>query len=271
MSGWGMRPRHLILGLFASILSAAGAQACSVALVLAMDVSGSVDAYEYDLQTQGVARALSEPAVADALLSGRAALALVQWSGSSEQAVSVPWTRIAEPADIRALALRIGTMARAFAGGNTAVGEAIQISAALFDQVPDCARWVIDVSGDGDENEGFSVGAERRAAWARAITINGLAIEGAATGTAITNFYRRWVVTPGGFVITAQQHTDFARAIRIKLLRELIPPMARRRDRDAPPSAQVAQLAWWPQLSASARALRSFHPRPNPYAGNDHM
>jgi len=237
-----MRLTRLITALAASFAPITGAHACSIALVLAMDVSGSVDAYEYELQSRGVSQALTEPAVMDALVSGRVAMAIVQWSGAMEQALSIPWTRISEPNDARALALRIGTMPRAFAGGNTAVGEAIQVSGDLFSQVPDCEHWVIDVSGDGDENEGFTIGAERRAAFDRGITVNGLAIEGAATGTAITNFYRRWVVTPGGFVITAQQHTDFARAIRIKLLRELIPPMAQHRIPDHSQTVQLAHL-----------------------------
>jgi len=223
------------------------AAACEIALVLAMDVSGSVDAYEYELQAQGVAQALREPAIQDALLSGRVALSVVQWSGAMEQSVSIPWVRMSEPADIRTTSARIATMPRAFAGGNTAVGEAIEIAAQMFNEVRDCAHWVIDVSGDGDENEGFTVGRERRNAYERGIAINGLAIEGSGTGVSITNFYRRWVVTPGGFVITAQLHTDFARAIRIKLLRELIPPMAQHPARQSPRGgARPVQLAHLP-------------------------
>ena len=60
----------------------------------------------------------------------------------------------------------------------------------------------------------------------RGIIINGLAIEAPGTGRAITNFYRNWVVTPGGFVETAVNHHDFARAIRYKLLRELVAPIS---------------------------------------------
>ncbi|MCB1406658.1 MAG: DUF1194 domain-containing protein [Rhodobacteraceae bacterium] len=221
-----MALRSLLFGLAIHLTAAPVARACDIALVLAMDVSGSVDAYEYELQTRGVADALQDPAIRDALLRGRVALAVVQWSGALEQTVSIPWVRIDEPARIRQLSARIASMPRAFAGGNTAVGEAIDLSSELFTTVRDCAHWVIDVSGDGDENEGYTVGAARRAAWDRGITINGLAIEDAGASRSITNFYRSWVVTPGGFVITARQHTDFARAIREKLLRELIPPMA---------------------------------------------
>lgn len=219
--------RALALASAISLGSGGSAAACSIALVLAMDVSGSVDAFEYRLQVEGLAEALREPGVTNALLASRAAIAVVQWSGAMEQTVTLPWTRIDEPAEIPRLAARVAAMPRAHAGGNTAVGEAIDAAVALFDEVRDCNHWVIDVSGDGDENEGYTVGQARRAAIERGITINGLAIEGAATGRSVTNFYRSWVTTPGGFVITANQFEDFARAIRAKLLRELVPPMAR--------------------------------------------
>lgn len=225
-----MRALVLALSLALALVCAGPARAaCGIALVLAVDVSGSVDAWEYELQTRGLESALRDPEVAAALVQNRAAVALMQWSGAGQQALSIPWTRIEEPAEAARLAGRVGAVPRAFAGGNTAVGEAIDHAAALFGrEVRDCARWVIDLSGDGDENEGFTVGRARRAALARGITINGLAIEGLGTGQSITNFYRAWVITPGGFVVTAQGHADFARAMRLKLLRELSPPLADR-------------------------------------------
>lgn len=228
--------------------------ACDIALVLAMDVSGSVDAHEYQLQTQGIAAALHDPAIIDAMVSNRAQLSVVQWSGAREQAVALPWTAIATPADVRALASRIAAMPRVFAGSNTAVGRAIDLAAAQFGPATACRRWVIDVSGDGDENEGYSVLQARRAAAQRAIMINGLAIESAATGRAITNFYSRWVVTRGGFVITARDFDDFARAMRAKLLRELIPPLALRSTPGPAPFRRASTRGF----SASAGPLRGF-------------
>jgi Ca-activated chloride channel homolog len=205
----------------------APARACDVALVLAVDVSGSVDAWEYQLQAEGLAFALRDGQVADALVRTRAAIAVVQWSGQDQQTLSIPWTRIEEPAQVARLAGRMAAMPRAHAGGNTAVGLALDFAADLFGPpVRDCARWVIDVSGDGDENEGFTIGQARRRTLTRGITVNGLAIEGLGTAQSITNFYRAWVITPGGFVETAQGHADFARAMRRKLLRELEPPLA---------------------------------------------
>lgn len=220
--------RTLVL-LLAALAALPARATCGIALVLAVDVSGSVDVWEYQLQTRGLESALRDPEVAEALVQQRAAVAVVQWSGSGQQLLAVPWTRIEEPAQAARLAGRVGGLPRAFATQNTAVGEAIDFAAALFGaEVRDCARWVIDLSGDGDENEGFTVGRARRAALLRGITINGLAIEGLGTGRSITNFYRAWVITPGGFVETAQGHADFARAMRRKLIRELAPPMADR-------------------------------------------
>lgn len=221
--------RHLpLLALSATvILAAETVRACDIALVLAMDVSGSVDAFEYGLQAEGVAQAIRDPSVTDALVNGAVALSVVQWSGLGEQALSVPWTHVREPVDATRLAGRIAGMPRAFGGGNTAVGAAIDFAAELFNEVPECARWVIDVSGDGDENEGFTVAQARQAAYARGIAINGLAIEAAGPATPISAFYRRWVMTPGGFVVTAAQHLDFERAMTLKMLRELVPPLAR--------------------------------------------
>lgn len=235
-----IRLSFLSLTLGATLVAPSIATACDIALVLAVDVSGSVDSYEYDLQAQGIASAIRDPDVQEAMVRGQVALAVLQWSGALEQSLSIPWTRVSEPAEAMALAHRVSRMPRGHVGGNTAVGEAVQVAAALFEQVADCRHWVIDVSGDGNENEGFNIGEERANAWRQGIAINGLAIEGAASGLSVTNFYRRHVVTPGSFVITASNHDDFARAMQEKMLRELIPPMAQA------PGRQAVRLAALP-------------------------
>jgi Ca-activated chloride channel family protein len=214
------------------------ARACDIALVLAMDVSGSVDPVEYRLQTEGLAWAMRDPAVTEAMVERRVAVAVTQWSGARDQTLGQGWTRIAQPADVQALAATLSRMPRAFAGSQTGVGAALRHAAGLFAQVPDCTHRVIDISGDGDENDGFTLSFDRRAVIDQGITINALAIEDRGLGQAITNFYRGRVISRDGFVITARGHAEFADAMRRKLLRELSPAMivgSRPADRQAPP------------------------------------
>jgi len=213
-----MRPIALALAM----MLPTAAPACEAALVLAMDVSGSVDRGEYLLQVEGLAAALADGAVRDVLVQDQVALAVVQWSSLGQQALVLPWQRMLSPGAVDDFAARVLAMPRAFPGSDTAVGEALAFSLAQFEAVPDCRRRIIDMSGDGDENVGFTTPHARGAAVAAGVEVNGLAIE--AMGLSITNFYRRWVITPGGFVETAQGHLDYARAIRSKMLRELTKP-----------------------------------------------
>jgi Ca-activated chloride channel family protein len=217
----------LRIALFAVLLVLApvarSAAACEVALVLAMDVSGSVDPAEYRLQTEGLALALADPDIADTLLRGQVALMVVQWSGVGLQAVSIPWQRMLSHEAVVRFADRVTAMPRAFDASDTAVGEGLAFAAAQFDAVPDCRRRIIDMSGDGAENAGHTVARARRAAVAAGVEVNALAIE--SLGLSITQFYRNWVISPRGFVVTAQGHLDYARAIRVKLLRELSRPI----------------------------------------------
>ncbi|MFA5539413.1 MAG: DUF1194 domain-containing protein [Gemmobacter sp.] len=213
-----LRPFALALALIAR-----PAMGCEVALVLAMDVSGSIDAGEYRLQVEGLTAALADGAVRDVMLRGQVALTVVQWSGLGQQQQSIPWRRMLSEAGIDRFRHEVSIMPRAWLRGETGVGEAIAFAAALFPEVADCERKVIDLSGDGAENVGFGTPRARREAIAAGIEINALAIE--RIGVAITNFYRGWVISPGGFVVTASGHLDYARAIRIKILRELSAPV----------------------------------------------
>ncbi len=195
-------------------------QACEVALVLAVDVSGSVDVHEYRVQMQGLATALRDGAVAEALVRGRARVSLVQWTGLSRQQVTIPWREIAGFEDTEALATQIATAPRAWRHFSTAIGEALRTSASLFSQTPDCRRRVIDLSGDGLSNEGPEPATVKPHLRAHNITVNALAIEGAEddlTGY----FYENVILGPGAFVATANGYADYPDRIRQKLLREL--------------------------------------------------
>ena len=197
------------------------AAACDVALLLSVDVSGSIDRGEYRLQVDGIAEALADPEVADVLLLGQVA----QWSGTTKQTLSIPWRRMLSPSEVADFAARARALPRAYTGSDTAVGEAIAFSVQQFDAVGDCRRKVIDISGDGPQNAGFPVAPERGNAEAAGIEINAIAIEDVGRSIPITEFYRRYVVTRDGFVITARGLSDYPRAIREKILREVAKPL----------------------------------------------
>ena len=201
------------------LCAALPADACETALLLAMDVSNSVDESEYRLQIDSLAEALDDPEVVDIIVDGRSASALVQWSGVGRQELSLGWTRLESRAEVADFARLVRDTPRAFRLSDTAPGDALNFSVAQFATVPDCERHVIDVSGDGTPNAGADTRPARTEAQRQGITINGLAIE--SMGIAITGFYERAIITTDGFVITAPGHRDYARAIRVKLIREL--------------------------------------------------
>ena len=208
-----------------ALLTAFPAVACDTALVLSIDVSGSIDRGDYRLQTEGLAAALSDPEVAEALVRGQVALAVVQWSGLSQQALVLPWQRMLTPGAVARYAAQAAKMPRAFEGSDTAVGQGLRFALAQFPAVADCRKRVIDVSGDGQENAGFTDARARSEAVAAEVAINAIAIEDAGPAIPITTYYKGWVITPGGFVVTARGLQDYARALRLKLLRELVKPV----------------------------------------------
>ena len=193
--------------------------ACTTALLLAIDVSNSVDGREYRLQVDGLADALGDPTIAEELVRGQIALMVVQWSGAGQQEVTIPWRRMTGAGEVRAFAEAARAMPRRFIGANTAVGDLVGFALRQFGAVADCRRRVVDISGDGTDNAGTDPAAARRAAERAGVQINALAIEG--LGLAITNFYRGQVVTRDGFVMTARGHETYAATLRRKILREI--------------------------------------------------
>ncbi|MEL6216768.1 MAG: DUF1194 domain-containing protein [Pseudomonadota bacterium] len=215
----GMRTARLSACAVAYMAFGHLAHACSTALVLAIDVSNSIDPAEYRIQTDGLADALLDSEIREALVAGNVAVSVVQWSGVGSQEVTFPWIRIQSDADVLALSERARAMPRAFIMSDTAVGDIISFAASLFREVQDCKRTVIDISGDGTDNAGTNPSAARSRAQRTGIQINGLAIEG--IGLSITNFYRRHVITQDGFVMTARTHSDYADTLKRKIRREV--------------------------------------------------
>ena len=209
----------------AMLLASSQAQACDVALALTVDVSGSIDNNEYRLQMTGLAQALDDSAVADALVAAQAKVTLVLWSGASRQENSIGWRDMKSIADVEQLAADVRQIERPWRHFSTAIGEMLQVSYGLLEQVS-CTRKVIDVSGDGISNEGQDPDGMRDALVARGVRINGLAILG-ATGDDLVQYFRDHVI--GGenaFVYSATGYDDYPRAIRRKLLDEVTEPVS---------------------------------------------
>ncbi len=208
---------------FLAMPKAASATPVGVELLLLVDVSGSVDAAEYNLQLQGYVSAFNSDLVKAAIAgtTDGVAVSLAVWSGVGQQAVEVGWTHLTDAASSALFASAINTAAasRAFTGGNTAPGSAINWGVPLFTNTFEGVRRVIDVSGDGAQNVGDSTAAARNAAASAGITINGLAILGEA---GLEAFYANNIVTPDGQLFTAATFGDFSRAVETKIGTEIV-------------------------------------------------
>ncbi|NRB33460.1 MAG: DUF1194 domain-containing protein [Rhodobacteraceae bacterium] len=196
------------------------ALSCDLALVLAVDVSGSVDSREYRVQMDGLAEALRDPLVSEALVRSQARLALLQWTGGGRQRVTEDWTAMVDFEAVDRFASVMAEEKRVWRNFSTAVGEALEESMAMLATQTDCARHVIDLSGDGRNNEGIEPAALRGQLRARNITVNALAIE-ASVPELTAWFFENVLTGPGAFVETAPTYADYPDAIRRKLLREI--------------------------------------------------
>jgi hypothetical protein len=239
VTGSPHRRRGLLAAAAAALPAAARASTTATGpvdllLVLAVDASSSIDDHEARLQRDGYRAAMADRRVLAAARSGphgAIGVAYVEWSDAEHQRLAVPWTRIASEADARAWAAALLglpvlrhpaiSISRALAFSRRVLGEA---------PWPGAARRVIDVSGDGVNNDGPPVERERDRAVAAGITVNGLAIEDphrrrgawAAARAPVTEHYRGAVVGgAGAFVVRADGFADFGRALRHKLVREI--------------------------------------------------
>jgi hypothetical protein len=198
----------------------------AVELVLALDSSASVDRNEFALQRDGLAWAFRDPEVIAAVESLKplgAALSIIQWGGPGDTIVIVPWLRIESARDSKAFAHVISRMQRRQRSSVTSIRSAMADAKHLIESNEyEGVRRVIDISGDGIDNTSLDLQKVRSEVHDAGITINGLAIE--SEDTRLTAYYRdNVIVGAGSFVETARDFTDFARAIKEKLLRELRP------------------------------------------------
>lgn len=224
-------------GLAALLLLAASgaqAQACRLALVLALDVSSSVDAEEDRLQREGLAAALVAPEVVRAALgggpgNGRVALHAFEWSGIRTQVPLLPgWRLVESEADLREVAAAVAGSRRGTVALPTAVGNALGFAASLLRDGPPCGRRTVDVAGDGVANEGVEPAAAYRIFPFEGVTVNALVVGDArsAESRELTRRTVAWFQTevlrgPGAFSLVADGYADYERAMRLKLVREM--------------------------------------------------
>jgi hypothetical protein len=201
-----------------------GAQAaCRLALLLALDVSSSVDEEEYVLQRDGLAAALMSQDVQGAILQeggGSVALAIYEWSGRRQSVIVQDWVLLSSAADIAAVSARLSGAERSFRRWPTALGYALGFGATLMRRAPRCERQVIDVSGDGITNDGFWPQLAYKHFPFDDVTVNALAVLGA--DPAVVDHYEFEVLHgPGAFIETSQGYEGFERAMTRKLYREI--------------------------------------------------
>jgi Protein of unknown function (DUF1194) len=234
------RASRVIFIAFLAVLSvtspaARAAEPVDLLLVLAADVSRSIDPQKFQLQRDGYAAAISDRRVLDVIRSGprrRIAVCFVEWSGVGNQKLVIDWTAIQDEASAHLFSSQIVEAQRSFAD-RTSISGGIDFAMAQFERAPfEARRHLIDVSGDGTNNAGREVTLARDEAVARGVTINGLVIlserplawnaDHTNPPGGLENYYRDNVI--GGssaFVMVAQNFESFGQAIINKLIAEI--------------------------------------------------
>jgi hypothetical protein len=239
-----MKAATRVLGLVAALVAATPARAENVdlLLVLAADVSRSIDDGEFNLQRKGYASALADPRVLRAITGGpnqSIALTFVEWSGADEQKTVVDWSIVRDGEDAAVIAGQILAAPRSFLA-RTSISEAIDFSMERLAAAPNTAdRRVIDISGDGTSNAGRPITEARDEAVGKGVTINGLAIINTQSSPGFTThtqppgglpeYYRQNVIGgTGAFLLVVENFESFADAMTRKLVSEIAGSPARR-------------------------------------------
>lgn len=265
--------RALLLWTVILLAASASARAApetdiDLELVLAVDISFSMDPDEQILQRNGYAAAFRHPDVIAAIQAGaygKIAVIYVEWAGVTTKRVVVPWTIIDGPdaAEAMARAIEASPPKRAF---RTSISNALMFSAMQFDDNSFAGmRRVIDVSGDGTNNQGMPVAVTRDDVVGRGVTINGLPIlikrPGSANGyfdiENLDEYYRDCVIGGfGAFLIPVRSRDEFAVAIRRKLVQEiagadpgmrdaqLLPAAMRQAQQDTTMDCLIGEKVW---------------------------
>jgi hypothetical protein len=238
-----VRSLLVLLALLSATPPARAAEPVDLLLVLAADVSRSIDQPKFQLQREGYIAAIADKRVLEAISSGRhrrIAVCYVEWSGVGSQRLVVDWTMIDGPDAARKFGDQLVELPRSFAE-RTSISGGIDFAMSVLARAPyESARRTIDVSGDGTNNSGRDVTLARDEAVAAGVTINGLVIlsdrpmawnpEHTNPPGGLANYYRDNVIGgPGAFVIVAENFDSFGQAIVKKLIAEIAasPPLTR--------------------------------------------
>lgn len=231
------RCTFVYLGVFiASLIVAVSGRAekipVDLELVVAVDVSGSVDEEEGNLQRKGYVNAIQSPEVIKAIQSGilrRIAVTYVEWAGEGTQTKILDWTIIKDQASAHDFSRRLAE-APITSGPWTSISDLINFALPLFDANPyRGTRRAIDISGDGPNNSGDLVLNAREKALRAGVTINGLPIindhlqpSGRPQIRDLDKYYAACVIGgPGSFLVVANNFQDFGRAVRRKMVFEI--------------------------------------------------
>jgi hypothetical protein len=227
--------RALLLVGFVFAPLAARAADVDLLLVLAADVSRSIDAAKFQLQRDGYIAAISDSRVLDTIRAGRTGrigLTFIEWSGIGAQRVVIDWMAIGDGGSAKEFGDRLLESSRSFAD-RTSISGAIEFAMAQLARAPfGAARQTIDISGDGTNNSGRDVAELRDQAVAKGITVNGLAIlsetplpwnpEHTNPPGGLQHYYRNNVIGgPGAFVMIAKNFDSFGEAIISKIIAEV--------------------------------------------------
>ncbi len=221
----------LVVLSFLVHLSPAKAQSeVDLALVLAVDISNSMDPEEQELQRRGFIEAFRSPLIHKAIGSGmlgRIAVVYLEWAGPTIQYVTVPWAQIGGPEDALSFADRLA-QAPIRRGPRTSISGAIDASMRLLSESNvEALRRVIDISGDGVNNLGRSITQARDEALSQGVVINGLPLllnrpTNSWDSENLDEYYRDCVIGGlGAFMIPVRERHQFAEAIKTKIIREI--------------------------------------------------